>query len=57
MAHYASLRPAGEIPIQADQPAPRGELGALFEGSKQEDGIWTQQPRYTFEGMDFETTN
>jgi hypothetical protein len=23
----------------------------------QEDGIWTQQPRYTFEGMDFETTN
>jgi hypothetical protein len=23
----------------------------------QEDGIWTQQPRYTFEGMDFDTTN
>jgi hypothetical protein len=23
----------------------------------QEDGIWTQQPRYTFEGMDFEVTN
>ncbi len=23
----------------------------------QEDGIWTQQPRYTFEGMDFETTH
>jgi YHS domain-containing protein len=23
----------------------------------QEDGIWTQVPRYTFEGMDFEVTN
>jgi YHS domain-containing protein len=23
----------------------------------QEDGIWTQQPRYTFEGMDFDVTN
>jgi hypothetical protein len=23
----------------------------------QEDGIWTQEPRYTFEGMDFEVTN
>ena len=23
----------------------------------QEDGIWTQVPRYTFEGMDFDTTN
>jgi hypothetical protein len=23
----------------------------------QEDGIWTQQPRYTFEGMDFDITN
>jgi len=23
----------------------------------QEDGIWTQQPRYTFDGMDFEVTN
>lgn len=23
----------------------------------QEDGIWTQEPRYTFEGMDFEITN
>jgi hypothetical protein len=23
----------------------------------QEDGIWTQEPRYTFDGMDFEVTN
>jgi hypothetical protein len=23
----------------------------------QEDGIWTQQPRYTFEGVDFDVTN
>ena len=23
----------------------------------EEDGIWTQEPRYTFEGMDFEVTN
>jgi YHS domain-containing protein len=23
----------------------------------QEDGVWTQQPRYTFEGMDFDVTN
>jgi hypothetical protein len=23
----------------------------------QEDGIWTQVPRYTFEGMDFDVTN
>jgi hypothetical protein len=23
----------------------------------QEDGIWTQVPRYTFEGMDFDETN
>ena len=23
----------------------------------QEDGVWTQVPRYTFEGMDFDTTN
>lgn len=23
----------------------------------QEDGVWTQEPRYTFEGMDFEVTN
>jgi hypothetical protein len=23
----------------------------------QEDGIWTQQPLYTFEGMDFDVTN
>jgi hypothetical protein len=23
----------------------------------QEDGIWTEVPRYTFEGMDFDTTN
>jgi YHS domain-containing protein len=23
----------------------------------QDDGIWTQEPRYTFEGMDFEVTN
>jgi hypothetical protein len=22
-----------------------------------EDGIWTQVPRYTFEGMDFDVTN
>jgi hypothetical protein len=22
-----------------------------------EDGIWTQVPRYTFDGMDFEETN
>ena len=22
----------------------------------QEDGIWTQVPRYTFEGMDFDVT-
>ena len=23
----------------------------------QEDGIWTQEPRYTFDGMDFDVTN
>jgi len=23
----------------------------------QEDGVWTQVPRYTFEGMDIEETN
>ena len=23
----------------------------------QEDGVWTQVPRYTFEGMDFDVTN
>jgi len=23
----------------------------------QEDGIWTQVPRYTFDGMDFDVTN
>jgi hypothetical protein len=23
----------------------------------QEDGVWTQVPRYTFEGIDFEVTN
>jgi hypothetical protein len=23
----------------------------------QEDGVWTQVPRYTFDGMDFEETN
>jgi hypothetical protein len=23
----------------------------------QQDGVWTQQPRYTFEGMDFDVTN
>ena len=23
----------------------------------QEDGVWTQVPRYTFEGMDIEVTN
>jgi hypothetical protein len=23
----------------------------------QEDGVWTQVPRYTFEGMDFDETN
>jgi YHS domain-containing protein len=23
----------------------------------QQDGVWTQEPRYTFEGMDFDTTN
>jgi hypothetical protein len=23
----------------------------------QEDGIWTQKPLYTFEGMDFDITN
>ena len=23
----------------------------------QEDGIWRQEPRYTFDGMDFEVTN
>ena len=23
----------------------------------QEDGVWTQQPRYTFEGMDFDVIN
>ena len=23
----------------------------------QEDGVWTQVPRYTFDGMDFDVTN
>ena len=23
----------------------------------QQDGVWTQVPRYTFEGMDFDVTN
>jgi hypothetical protein len=23
----------------------------------QEDGVWTQQPRYTFDGLDFDVTN
>ena len=29
----------------------------IHKAPVQEDGVWTQEPRYTFEGMDFEVTN
>jgi hypothetical protein len=37
------------------QAASRQRQGA--QGAGEEDGVWTQVPRYTFDGMDIEETN
>ena len=40
-----------------DRQASRSTDVKMHKVPVQEDGIWTQVPRYTFEGMDFDVTN
>ena len=48
-----------DIDFWVNQKSGKLEVGnvKIHKVPVQEDGVWTQQPRYTFEGMDFDVTN
>ena len=47
------------IPVWVNQKSGKLEVDnvKIHKVPVQEDGVWTQVPRYTFEGMDFDVTN